>query len=99
MAQLPMFIKSYFWDVDFDELQREKHWFLVLKRVLDRGNTRAIRWAIKNYGQDRIREVVTTSIDLSPQTANFWASLLGLPRREVPCLNKPYSPIPFGLSS
>lgn len=37
--------------------------------------------------------------DLARPTGNFWADILRLDKNEVPCLQKPYFPIHFGLSS
>ncbi|MBI2032848.1 MAG: hypothetical protein HYT10_00040 [Candidatus Levybacteria bacterium] len=97
--QVPEFLRAYFWDVDFEDLEVKKHSFLVIKRVLDRGNLSDIRWLIKTYGKDDIKKVVMDTRDLARSTANFWADILGLDKNKVPCLQKPYSPIHFGLSS
>ncbi len=97
--QVPGFLRSYFWDVAFDELEVKTHTFLIIKRVLDRGTMNDIRWLVKTYGHDAIKKVVTQTKDLARPTGNFWADLLGLDKRQVPCLQKPYSPIHFGLSS
>lgn len=98
-TKLPEFLKPYFWDVKFEELGVKEHSFLVIKRVLDRGNTSDIKWILATYGKDAIIDVVLRTKDLSRPTANFWAEILGLDKSKVPCLQKPYSPIHFGLSS
>lgn len=98
-TQIPEFLRSYFWDVKFEDLEVKAQSFLVIKRVLDRGNLRDIRWLIKTYGKDAIKKVIMTTRDLARPTGNFWADMLGLPKQQVPCLQKPYSPIHFGLSS
>ena len=99
MNKLPASMKEYFWDVDFDNLSVEADSFFITKRVLDRGNLENINWVILQYGNDKIKEVLTTSRDLSRKTANFWAQILNIAPQNVPCLKKPYSPIHFGLSS
>ena len=98
-TKLPADFKEYFWDVDFEELEIEKHTFLIIKRLLDRGNLSDIRWLIKTYGKENIKEVVLKTKDLARPTGNFWADLLSLNKSQVPCLQKPYFPIHFGLSS
>lgn len=98
-VQIPEFLRQYFWDVPFEKLEIKKHAFLVIKRVLDRGNLSDIRWLIKTYGKDKIKKVVMETRDLSRPTGNFWADILGIDKNQVPCLQKPYSPIHFGLSS
>lgn len=96
---LPESLKPYFWDVDFEELEIKTNSFLIIKRVLDRGNLRDIQWLIKTYGRDAIKKVVIKTKDLARPTGNFWADMLGLDKNQLPCLQKPYSPIHFGLSS
>jgi len=98
-TQVPKFLQSYFWDVKFEELKVKKHTFLIIKRVLDRGNLRDIRWLIKTYGKDEIKKVVRETKDLARPTGNFWADILGLDKNKIACLQKPYYPIRFGLSS
>lgn len=97
--QIPKFLQSYFWDVTYEELEVDKNAFLIIKRVLDRGNLRDVCWLIKTYGADGIKKVVMGTRDLARPTGNFWADTLGLDKNLVPCLQKPYSPIHFGLFS
>ena len=96
---LPEFLKLYFWDVNFEELRVKKHAFFVIKRVLDKGNLGDIRWLVKTYGKDAIKKVVMETKDLARPTGNFWADMLDLDKSKLLCLQKPYSPIHFGLSS
>jgi len=98
-TKLPESFRSYFWDVAFDELQIHKSAHLVIKRLLDRGNLSDIRWLVKTYGQDDIKKVVMGTKDLARPTGNFWADILWIDKKKVPCLQKPYFPIHFGLSS
>lgn len=98
-SQLPQFLKPYFWDVDFTKLQVKTHTFFIIKRVLDRGNLSEIRWLLKTYGKSEIKKVVMSTKDLSRPTGNFWADILEIDKKEVPCLQKLYFPIHFGLSS
>lgn len=95
----PEFLRAYFWDVEFEKLGIKRNTFFIIKRVLDRGNFRGIRWLVKTYGKDEIKKVVTKTRDLSRPTGNFWADILDIDKKQVPCLQKPYSPIHFGLSS
>ena len=99
MAKLPSWLKDYFWDVKFEELDKDEHWYLITKRVLDRGNTQAVKWVVQEYGLNKIKEVLLSSRDLAAATGVFWAGILGLSPSQVQCLNKPYSRTPFGLSS
>ena len=98
-TKLPEFLRSYFWDVAFEELDIKTHSILIIKRVLDRGNLRDIRWLIKTYEKDVIKKAVMSTRDLARPTGNFWADIFDLPKNQVACLQKPYFPIHFGLSS
>lgn len=98
-TQLPQPFKSYFWDVKFEELTTQSDAAFVIKRVLDRGNLSDIRWLVKTYGKEEIKKVILKTRDLSRPTGNLWADILGVDKTQVPCLQKPYSPIHFGLSS
>ncbi len=99
MQKLPKFLQEYFWDVEFDRLTLEKSRNFILKRVLDRGDVKAIKWLLKHYENEDIKKLLLSTRDLSPKTANFWADHFGLDHKKVPCLQKPYSRIQFGLSS
>lgn len=97
--KIPSFLKKYFWDVDFGKLSFEESKTFILKRVLDRGDDKAIKWLLKHYTKEDIKNLLLVTRDLSAKTANFWADLLSIDHKRVPCLQKPYSRIQFGLSS
>lgn len=97
MEKLPAFLKPYFWDVDFENLTVNKNPAFVVLRVIDRGTTPALKWAINQYGLKPIREIVLRSREISRKTASFWALYFSLDPKTIICLSKPYSPIPFGL--
>lgn len=97
--KLPESFRGYFWDVDFDSLTLENTPILILKRIIDRGDTNAIRWMRRYYSKEQIKKLLLLTRDLSQKSANFWADLLGIDHKKVRCLQKPYSPIQFGLSS
>lgn len=99
MKKLPSFLKQYFWDVDFGKIDFAKSKAFILKRVLDRGDSRALEWLFQHYTRDDIKNLLLTTRDLSPKTANFWATYLNIDHSKVPCLQKPYARIQFGLSS
>jgi len=97
--RLPESFRGYFWDVDFDTLTLENAPTLILKRIIDRGDTSAIRWMRRHYTDEQIKNLLLFTRDLSQKSATFWADLLHIDHKKVRCLLKPYSPIQFGLSS
>jgi hypothetical protein len=98
-TRLPEFLRPYFWDVEFENVDKETSKKFVIKRVLDRGNVREVRYVVDTYGKEAIKDVVLSTRDLARPTGNFWADILGLDKTQVPCLQKPYFPIHFGLFS
>jgi len=92
-------LQKFFWDVDASELDVKRDGSFIIKRILDRGNTSNIRWLLKTYSKSEIRDVLTQTKDLARPTGSFWADILGVDKNEVPCLQKRYFPIHFGLSS
>lgn len=99
VAKIPSVYKSYFWDVNFSKIDTFTDKSFIIKRFLDRGNSKAIEWLLKTYSKSDIKKVVTTSGDISKVTANFWGDVLKIDKDKIICLQKPYSPIQFGLSS
>ena len=90
MKKLPAYLKQYFWDVDFNKIDKEQSSSYIIHRLLDRGNDRVIKWMFKTYSKSLISEVVTKRRGFSPKTANFWADLLKIDKRKVVCLQTPY---------
>ena len=68
--------KSLFWDVDPSTIDLDKNARYVIERVLDFGNDAEVRWMWNMYPQERIREVLTHSRVLHPQTRALWNELI-----------------------
>lgn len=98
-THVPDTFRYYFWDVNFKKLAVKKDAFFIIKRVLDRGNLSDIRWLFKTYEKEEIRNVIMGTRDLARPTGNLWADVFDIDKSQVPCLQKPYFPIHFGLSS
>lgn len=88
--KLPSYLKQYFWDVDFNKIDKNQSAPYVVHRILDKGNDKAIRWMFKTYDKKLIKEVVINRRGFNAKTANFWADLLDLDKRKVVCLQTPY---------
>lgn len=86
----PKFLKKYFWDIDFAKLDMKTHSQYVLERILEYGDEKAVRWMEKNFTKDEVADILFHFRGLSPKSANYWAVILGIDRREVLCLQKPY---------
>lgn len=85
---LPNSLKRYFWEIDFDNLNLKRSKFYILKRILEFGDQKAVRWMFETFKKSDIREALKRSRGYSQKSANFWALILNVPKREVVCLKK-----------
>lgn len=88
MKKLPAFLKEYFWDVDFKKIDQERSAIYVIERLLEYGDIKAIKWLVKTYNREQIKEVLMTKRGLSPKTANFWGIMLNVPKSQILCFKK-----------
>ena len=86
----PLFLKQYFWDIDFAKLDYRIHPRFVIERILEYGNEKAIRWMKQNFTKDDVAYVLFHLRGVSPKSANFWALIFGIDRKKVLCLQKHY---------
>lgn len=93
LMKLPLFLKKYFWDVDFDKLDLSKRTEYIILKLLEYGDIEAVRWLFKNVSRTAIKKVILTQKGLSPKSGHFWSLLFDLNREEIPCLQKPYQKI------
>jgi hypothetical protein len=87
---LPKFLYCYFWDIDAQKLNPQKHPQYVIQRLLEMGDEKAVRWVRKKFSKAKIMETIRKRRGFSPRTADFWALFLNIPRKKVKCLQKPY---------
>ena len=87
---LPVFLKRYFWDVDFEGLNLSKRQDFIILRLLECGDVEAIRWLLKNISADDIKRVISTYRGLSSKSAYFWAFFFDMDKEKIPCLQRSY---------
>lgn len=95
MKKLPKFLKKYFWDVEFKNIDLQKRKVFILRRILEYGDERAVAWMWKNFKKSEITNVLTNYRGFSQKSANFWALILGIPK--IKCLKKRASKEPEGI--
>lgn len=86
MKSLPKFLNKYFWDVEFKNIHLQRHRVYILKRILEYGDEKAVRWMWKNFKKSEIKDALSNFRGYSQKSANFWALLLDIPKEEVLCL-------------
>jgi hypothetical protein len=84
----PSFLKEYFWDVDFKDLNLKSNANFIAERILEQGDEKAIIWLIKNTPRNFLKKTVIRSRFLCPRSVNFWSLILGFNRKENLCLKK-----------
>lgn len=87
---LPSFLKKYFWEVDFKILDTKKHRTYIIERILEYGDTDAVRWLLTAYPAKIIIGVLKNSRSLSKKSAHFWALFFGVPESKILCFLKPF---------
>lgn len=88
MKKLPKFLRKYFWDTEFEKIDAQKRRIYVLKRILEYGNERAVKWMWENFKKPEIINALSNYRGYSRKSANFWALLLDISREKVICLKK-----------
>ena len=90
MRKAPLFLKKYFWDIDFNRLNVAEKSIYVIERILELGDEKAIKWLFRKFQKTLIKKVIIGSRGLSPQTASFWSLILDIDQKEIRCLQKPF---------
>lgn len=90
MRKLPIFLKSYFWDVDFGKINLENRRVYVLKRILEYGDEKAVSWMWKNFKKEEIKNALCNFRGYSQKSANFWAFILNVKKEDVKCLSRSF---------
>lgn len=88
MKVLPGFLKKYFWDTEFSDLDKKKYSHFIIERILEYGNKEAIAWMNDNFSQKEIKNVVCKSRNLSKKTVNFWQFIFDIKKSKILCLKK-----------
>ena len=70
--KVPEEFRIYFWDVQPEDLNTEKNSRFIAERILNFGNSNAVRWMFSWADKDFIRSVVKDSRNLNAKSRNFW---------------------------
>lgn len=85
---MPAFLKKYFWDVNFGKIDLDNRRIYVLKRILEYGDEKAVRWMWKNFTKAEIKDILYHYRGLSFKSANFWAFIVNVKKEDVKCLQR-----------
>jgi len=85
------FRRELFWDIDFANLNLEKHKRLIIERVLTLGNLEEFRQLLVIYKTEIIRQTIMELGYLDPKTMNFVISFFEIDKNQLRCYTKKQS--------
>ncbi len=68
---MPIELKKYFWDTEFNKLDKEKNKRYIIARLYCYGDINEIKWIKENYSQEDIEDVAKNCRNLNPLVANY----------------------------
>lgn len=71
--ELPIELKKYFWEIDFDKLDYKEKPEYVALRILEYGDIKAVQWLLQNIDKKVIKQVLKKRRGLSLKSWNFWS--------------------------
>ena len=80
---MPEELKKYFWDTEFEKLDKIKNKKYIISRLYCYGDLKAIKWIKETYSKEDIKEVAIQSRDLKPLVANYLRQQFNLKKEEM----------------
>lgn len=81
--------RKLFWDVNFENDVKKNAPFII-GRILEYGDENDIKWMLENFKIFQIKQILSGKRDISLKSANYWASILGVPKSKILCLKTSY---------
>ena len=71
---IPLQYKKFFWDVDFNKLDLEKHRKFIMERFLNYGTFDTFKWIFKTFNSKEVEEFIEKKgkYTLSKNSFYFW---------------------------
>ena len=80
---MPIELKKYFWDTEFEKLDKNKNKRYIISRLFNYGDLKTIKRIMKNYTRDDIEDVARNCRDLKPLVANYLRQQLHLEKEDM----------------
>ena len=55
---IPLPLRAFFWDIDTESFDPHSHPDYAIERILELGNTEAVRWLQAEFSEEEIRRVI-----------------------------------------
>jgi len=70
MNKLPKTVTKYFWGDDLKELNWKDHKGYITKTILEKGDSKAIKWLVAKTGKSYIKKIAKVK-KLDPKSKKF----------------------------
>lgn len=80
---MPEEFKEYFWDTEFEKLDKIKNKRYIIARLYNYGDLKAIKWIKENYTDKDIEDVARNYRDLKPLVANYLRQQYSLKKEDM----------------
>ena len=80
---MPEEFKEYFWDAEFEKLDKIKNKRYIIARLYNYGDLKAIKWIRENYTDKDIEDVARNYRDLKPLVANYLRQQYSLKKEDM----------------
>lgn len=81
--QLPEKLRPYFWDTEFEKLDKEENKLFIIARLYTKGTLVGLKWVDENYSDKDVIEAAQQRRDLTPIVANYLRKKYGLTKEEM----------------
>ncbi len=78
----------WFWDMDFEALDFDRDRRIIIERVFNNGDIEDVKYIMKHYGEEVIREEIRKAGFLDKKTLNFVSLIFDIPKEEFSCYSK-----------
>ena len=89
IKKLPEKLRPYFWDTDFDVLDKEKNKLFIISRLYTKGTLVGLKWVEDNYSDRDIIEAAKKRRDLNVIVANYLRKKYDLKKEDMAYYNTP----------
>lgn len=77
--------KKYFWDIDIDTLDVDKHKKFIIARLLERGNWPDFKSLIDYYGFESVRDILLSQRYMDKKSLRFCSFYFKIPEKDFRC--------------
>ncbi len=77
--------KKYFWDINYTDIDLQKHRKFIIPRILERGNWPDFKALIEYYGYDTVKEDLLHTRYLDKKSLRFCSFYFRIPQEKFRC--------------